>query len=866
MRQSTAVFVLCIVCLASSTVAFGQKNRQLEIKTVSPRATAVRKPQAAVVIETPEAFTDGGGVYICWRTTQETDNLGFYVIRVDKGSNEFVDNHFITGSAIGSRHETLYGQEYSLFDANGTPQSQYVVESFELNGKRTTTSPIFPTFVATLSDIAGVSPQSLMSRSSSKTGYVRSNDLVYSKDVQSAVDDGQQLADPIGQRWVAAQPGAKIGVRQTGMYRVTRAQLAAAGFDVNADVNLWQLYSDGVEQAIIVDPSGNYIDFYGKSIDTIESDTRMYYLVVGPQPGRRMANVGLRPNSSTVKAQNYTTSVSVKERSSYLVDLLNGDADNYVGHFIGNFISTTNVNLTAVDTSATSARVTARILGYTAGSHVVNLSLNGHSIGQMTGNGAYLPLTLDVFVPASYLVEGSNALGMTTTSDTDFGFFDQVQISYQRRHVADQNRVSFTTQNLRGANLTGFSSANVRIFDITYDGSPTLLTGATIVPDGPLFDVAIPAYRPRVMYAVEDSGLLSPFSVTQNTPSTLSTGNHNANLVIIAYKDFLTQANAWADYRRGQGVTVEVVNVEDIFDEFNYGVLSANSMKDFLNFARQNWQTAPQYVLLIGDGTYDPRNYEGNGYWDLVPAKLFDSDFDEDPSDDAIVDFNNDGLAEMAIGRIPARDVGMVTNALNKTMSFEANTAPQNLSRGFVCSYDNPSGWDFQGMCQMMANQFPAGTPITQVGRADTNPNAALITALNSGPYFANFSGHGTTGSWASASNFSINHVPLLTNSNHLSIYTMLTCLNGYFIGPNTSLAEQLVNSTTGGAAAAWASSGTTTPDIQQVMGVHFYNQVAAGQITRLGDLIIDAKTVVPGGRDVRLSWVLLGDPMLKTR
>jgi hypothetical protein len=94
----------------------------------------------------------------------------------------------------------------------------------------------------------------------------------------------------------------------------------------------------------------------------------------------------------------------------------------------------------------------------------------------------------------------------------------------------------------------------------------------------------------------------------------------------------------------------------------------------------------------------------------------------------------------------------------------------------------------------------------------------------------------------------------------------MLTCLNGYFTGNNTSLAEALLNSNTGGAVAAWASTGETTPDIQQIMGVHFYGQVAAGQITRLGDLIIDAKTVVPGGRDVRLSWALIGDPMLKTK
>jgi hypothetical protein len=33
-----------------------------------------------------------------------------------------------------------------------------------------------------------------------------------------------------------------------------------------------------------------------------------------------------------------------------------------------------------------------------------------------------------------------------------------------------------------------------------------------------------------------------------------------------------------------------------------------------------------------------------------------------------------------------------------------------------------------------------------------------------------------------------------------------------------------------------------------------------------MGDLIADAKAQVPAGADVRLSWALLGDPMLKVR
>ncbi|MBL8066779.1 MAG: hypothetical protein JNM34_13160, partial [Chthonomonadaceae bacterium] len=75
-----------------------------------------------------------------------------------------------------------------------------------------------------------------------------------------------------------------------------------------------------------------------------------------------------------------------------------------------------------------------------------------------------------------------------------------------------------------------------------------------------------------------------------------------------------------------------------------------------------------------------------------------------------------------------------------------------------------------------------------------------------------------------------------------------------------------LLFSNNGGGVAAWASTGLTTPDVQEVMAQRFYNQLGAGNIPRMGDLIRDAKSTIPGGIDVRLSWTLIGDPMLKVR
>jgi hypothetical protein len=322
--------------------------------------------------------------------------------------------------------------------------------------------------------------------------------------------------------------------------------------------------------------------------------------------------------------------------------------------------------------------------------------------------------------------------------------------------------------------------------------------------------------------------------------------------------------------------------VADVFDEFGYGVLGSASINSFLDYAFNNWQTQPQYVLLMGDGSYDPRNYEGNGSFGMVPMKFVDTAYEETGSDEALADFDNDGLAEMSIGRISARTGTAITLSLNKTMAFEAN-ATAALSRGALFAYDVPNGFDFQAMSEYLRDLIvPLPVPsATMVGRRflpsppnppntpDPQAQIDLINGISTGKYIVNYAGHGAAGVWASTGFFSINNVPQLTNVNNQSIFTMLTCLNGYFMRPRESdscIAERLLFAQNGGSVVSWASSGSTTPDVQLAMASRFYSQVAAGNITRMGDLIRDAKSVLPSGTDVRFSWVLLGDPMLKIR
>ena len=109
--------------------------------------------------------------------------------------------------------------------------------------------------------------------------------------------------------------------------------------------------------------------------------------------------------------------------------------------------------------------------------------------------------------------------------------------------------------------------------------------------------------------------------------------------------------------RASQGHQAALVSIDDVYDEFSFGVRSPQALKDFLSHARTTWAVAPRYVVLAGDATFDPRDYAALGFGDFVPTRLVDmSQIElETASDDWFVDANADGLPELAIGRLPVR-------------------------------------------------------------------------------------------------------------------------------------------------------------------------------------------------------------------
>ncbi len=870
MKKIFSFLVIVILSLLTTIVVFSQKTKNVRVKKTIKSKTL---PQSDVKLASAEAFSDGNGVYLQWQAETEIQNFGFFVYRITEKGTELVSPSIVGGGTLTSAESVIYGGKYTFFDDKGDLTSSYYIESIGLDGKRKTFDRIFPTYLGDLTFVAGLTSEQLRKQTETKNPLIENSKANLPSDLRREIEANSLPADINSQRWVVAQPGVKIGVKQEGVYRVSRTELQNAGFNVNAPGNLWQLYKDGNEQSIIVGDNDSYIEFYGNRIDTLESGTKVYNLIVGSQSGKRIGTKVLRPLSGIVTAINYNQSFIRKERQIYISsDILNGDDENFFSNVVilgsGSPTptpATLTFNLTGVDFSVAKCSIDLGIQGITSSSHQILPKINGEALDMITGNGKVL-MNGHFEVPTSFLREGTNTLQLQAFGGSgDIDLAESIKVTYWRKYEANQNRVSFYTSNYRASTVSGFTSSNIRVFDLTFPDNPTLLTNLRIDNNSGNYSVILPSNRGRAAFAAEDSAILAADSVIQNSPSTLATSAHSGELIIISHKDWMTQANNWANYRRGQGMSVEVVDVADIFDEFSYGSTNTTAMTNFFIYAKNNWQTPPNFVLLIGDATYDFRNYENRPFQSYVPTKLVDTIYEETGSDEALCDFNDDGLAELAVGRIPTRDTQTVTLILNKTIAFESTIATA-ANRGALFASDQPDGYDFEGLSHRLADQLPMSMPKSFINRAQPDARNLLIADMNTGRYLVNYSGHGSTGIWASSSFFGSPDVFSLTNASNYSVFTLLTCLNGYFLNTNDALAEMGLKAPNGGAVAMWASTGKTTPDVQEIMATRFYNRIAVSNMTRMGEFVNDAKQSLVGGRDVRLSWALLGDPTLKIK
>lgn len=824
-----------------------------------------------------KVLTDGANGFLIDFTAQEdADVLGFNLYGLTRGGKEMrLNEMLIEGGVFDARSSQKdFSHEVKFLSTENRALTYFFVETVKTDGTRSRSEFVRAEYANNLKSLAENARRNIPSAKyrANETPIIEDSEKTEENSAPTTFSENKLISESpqvLRQRWIAAQPAAKIVVNKDGLYRVTQQELATAGFNVNTPNSFWQLYLNGEEQAITVGANNSYIEFYGRGLNTADNDSNIYYLVSGDQIGKR---IGVRPRlyADFYEVPNFQTVLYRKDRRVYTNAILNGEAENWFGGIIYSQPLNIPLQVDGIDFSQPTINIEIGLQGFSSAEHTTQIKLNGTEIAVQRYTGRTTSI-INLAVPTSLFLEGANTVTYTSLGTGDIALLDYFRLSYRKNYAATNNRLTASTPHRRRARIKGFTEPNVRVYEITDESNVKLIPSRVAAENGS-YTVEVPADRPRKIFAVGESAIMSSPSITLNTASNWSNGQHNSQFLIVTPRRFRPAAEELAAFRRLEGMTVEVAEIEDLYDEFSFGLQSWTALRETVRVVR------PEYMLFFADSTVDPRGfYTGAPAADIIPTKIFEGSFAEGVSDENMGDLNEDSLSESNLGRLPVKTLTEATNIVNKIKAFEQN--PNRQSRGNLFISDAPDGYDFYGSNETLRAILPSGILTRHLNRLDAPHDvikASILSELNSGYYFVTYSGHGTTSGWGNSPQLLTNpDAAAISNTNaKSSIFLILNCLNGAFAEISVdSLSETLMKNNNGGAVLSWASTTLTTPNEQELMFSEFYRQLSNGTSPlRTGEAVRQAKMYIPCyysssfSCDVRASWVTIGDPTTRLR
>ena len=554
--------------------------------------------------------------------------------------------------------------------------------------------------------------------------------------------------------------------------------------------------------------------------------------------------------------------------------------------------TTVDFTLHAFDEAVqTAATVSVRLKG---NSSVFNVNPDHHSVFYINGNhtpvgdffwDGYEFATMTFRVPAGTLRDGRNTITVESPGDTEASvdsiYINWLEVQYPRRYQAIRGETWFRPP--AGSDgrpveyrLAGFGQSDVLILDIA---GGRYFPHYSRVKEGGSWVVRFVDPNPSeqtLYWATTQADLKTPLSAVLDEPSTLRDTSNQADLIVITRPEFFAPLEQLVAFRRAQGINVKVVDIQNIFDEFSYGMFNPLAMRYFLHFAYNNWaEPIATHVLLVGDASWDYRFILPDSVIpNYVPSYL-------DPARDdkfvSVTGAEKDWYPDFAIGRIPVQNAQDLTKIIVNTIRYETAPPPGDWTRRALL-VTGGKNWveqnTFMGHAHDYEDAMPDDFEFAEVFKQTEGWNnkehyaQMILEELNRGALITIFSGHGARNQW----DFVLESSDLygLHCEGKTPIVLVMTCHTGRFANPKTScIGEEFIM---GGDAlqrglAYWGSTGLTSVWNPYYLTMDLLDEIFKRGNTDLGLAIMAAKLkFYEESEDVTLasSQAWLGDPLLR--
>ncbi|NJK96811.1 MAG: hypothetical protein HC905_19520 [Bacteroidales bacterium] len=323
-------------------------------------------------------------------------------------------------------------------------------------------------------------------------------------------------------------------------------------------------------------------------------------------------------------------------------------------------------------------------------------------------------------------------------------------------------------------------------------------------------------------------------------------------------------------------------------DEPNVGN-TTTSIHDYLEALYNNPPVGispPHYVLLVGDIAQIPAYSAG---WHVTDLYYFD--------------YTSDNIPDVFYGRFSATDTSELMPQINKTIQYELNNMPD---PSYQYKAVLVAGHDWAGHDLTFGNgqinyandyYFNSSKGITsnkylQPEPSGANYSANIISNINAGVGFANYTAHCSPNGWADPS-FTVSNIASLTNTNKYGLWVGNCCLSNKF-DVDECFGEAALRAENRGAVGYIGGSNSTYWDEDYWWGVgfktvtahpvfeknhlgvydrlfHTYTETSSDWYSTQGQLIVGGNLAVEESTSGRKLYYweiyhLMGDPSLNIR
>lgn len=514
----------------------------------------------------------------------------------------------------------------------------------------------------------------------------------------------------------------RVAVHSDGFYKLTYSEMLSAGIPVNSiDPRNIQLFYQGEEQYIhlesgslpgIFDPNG-YLLFYGKRnrgdldimfFDNPENqvnpdysfynDTSSYFITWNNQTNNRRFEVieDNDYNPYIPNAQNYCLK---RVRTNYTGSWYQGSSraifSKGTGFFDNSVITENNSRTKTIQTpniynSNVQTEIELAVAGVPASSvistvpHHLEVSVNGSNmIDEIYYGYDFVRKQLNIssiniassisFVFSSNDTQQPNITDRNAVSYIDIRYphtWNFGNNSYYEFYIKANSQASKDFIEINNFNHTG----GVDIFDLSNNKKiiPTISNNRV--------RVLIPNAQAERKLAVINKGNYKSvdgiYSIGGNNRFIdYHSENHNSDYLIITHKSLLDGANQYANYRNSTGFNSQVIDINQLYYQFAYGVNKhPGAIREFVEYS-YSLSARPKYLFLLGKSIHLNSFRRNSTHFAncLVPSAGY-------PASDNLL---TAGLYETIYeplyptGRLSSRNNQMVLDYLNKVIEHESN-------------------------------------------------------------------------------------------------------------------------------------------------------------------------------------------------